>query len=151
MSYRSKVLKAVECRDTETLDALIEESKRVVRYLVGLLYKPDPEVREIGALGIVTASVYYPKHIKDVIERLVWAMNEDATTYAVTIPDSLVLIAQKSPKLLLPVIDELFRLSKDPTLRDGLSQIIHIVGETYPKQVKRKLGETVISAYDDLN
>lgn len=129
--------------DYSKLDYLISRNSSTVRHLLGMTYLPDSEDREIAIWGLAFAAQYYPKLIKDVVRRLVWAMNDESGTNALTAPDVLLGIARVRPDLLLPVIPDLTRLAGDPGLREGLVSILQLISRKFPGQVGIRMSKQI--------
>jgi len=134
-----QIQKAVDSRDFDALEAIVKKEKRAVRFLLGLSYQSDPEVRRNASRGIALAGRYHKKLVRDVVRRLVWAMNDESGTNALTAPEVLNAIAEEKPDLLLPVVPDLIRLAGDEGLHDGLSETLHKVSQAYPGKVGKKL------------
>ncbi len=133
MSVRERVAEAVRRRRLDDLAALVAADKRAVRYLVALSYRPEPAIRAVAARGVAIASRHHPKLVQEVARRLVWAMNDESGTHAVTAPEVLRAIAEESPQLLLPLVPSLLALTADPQLRDALVEVVRIVARPDPK------------------
>ena len=135
MRLRDKILSAVEKGDIDAIETIVAAEPRSIRYLVGLIYRPDKNIRQIGARGIALASHTHPQMVKKVVLRLIWAMNEDACTYIPTAPEVLRAIADENPKLLVPVAPDLVRLCKDTSLTQGLCDTLRRVAEQCPGEI----------------
>jgi hypothetical protein len=139
---RNEVRQVVESGrsgDFEPLEKLVAGNPRAVRHLLGLSYHPDPGKRRVAGQGLAIASKYHPKLVQEVIRRLVWAMNDESGTNALTAPQVLQSIAEEKPELLLPVVPDLTRLSADPGLRDGLAAALKEVTDRCPGKVGESL------------
>lgn len=127
MGVRERVMEAVRLRRFDDLAAVVAADKRAVRYLVALTYRPEPAVRTTAARGLALASRHHPKLVQEVARRLVWAMNDESGTHALTAPEVLRAIAEESPQLLLPLVPSLLGLTTDPGLREALVEVVRIV------------------------
>jgi hypothetical protein len=127
VSVRERVVEAVRARRFDDLASLVASEKRALRHLVALTYRPEPGVRAAAARGLALASRHHPELVQEVARRLVWSMNDESGTYAVTAPEALRAIAEESPDLLLPLVPSLLALTADPGLRDGLVEVVRIV------------------------
>jgi predicted short-subunit dehydrogenase-like oxidoreductase (DUF2520 family) len=78
-----------------------------------------------------------------VIRRLVWAMNDESGTNALTAPEVLQAVAAERPELLLPVVPDLVRLAADEGLREGLASALRTVASRCPGQVGQELSESL--------
>ena len=143
MSLRKKVLDAVDKGDLQSLEAIVSHEPRSLRYLIGLMYRPDEQMRKIGAQGIALASRYYPKMVRQIIHRLIWAMTDDSCTYIPAAPEVLLAIADEKPELLAPVAPDLIRLSTDTSLNQGLCDTLRRVAKRCPGTIGQGMTRTL--------
>jgi hypothetical protein len=143
MSLRDDMRAAVTGGDIDAIEALAAEHPRAIRYLVGLMYRPDDGIRRVGARGIALAARHHPRVVKKIIERLLWAMNEESNTYAPAAPEVLLAIAEETPELLVPVAADLVRLSRDANLSQGLGDTLRRIGERCPGEVGQALTKSL--------
>ncbi len=109
---------------TESSKSSWRVSRAAIRYLVGMSYNADPEIRKTATRGIALAARHHPKRVQEVVRRLIWAMNDESATNALTAPEVLEAIAEETPELLLPMVPDLTRLAADPGLHEGLSRYV---------------------------
>jgi len=143
LALRDQVEDAVAGHRFEELDELVAREPRAVRYLVGLTYQPDAEVRRVASRAVALAARYHPALVEGVIRRLVWAMNDESGTNAVTAPEVLKAIADERPELLLPVVPDLTRLAADLSLKEALAETLRTVAERCPGKVGQALGNSL--------
>jgi hypothetical protein len=117
------------------LEALVESEPRAIRYFAGMSYHEDPEIRKTAIRGVALAARYHPKLVQDIVRRLVWAMNDESATNALTAPEVLQAIADERPDLLLPVVPDLTRLAADPGLQEGLAKTLKTLASRCPGKV----------------
>ena len=141
MSLRDEMRELIAAGDEEALDALVAEEPRAVRYLVGLSYDPDADRRALAGRGLARASHHHETLVRRIVRQLVWAMNDESGTNAVTAPKVLVALAEEQPNLLVPMIPDLFRLSAEAELHDDLAEVLRLVSEACPGEVGAKLGQ----------
>jgi len=144
VNLRARTLQAVRSGDVEDL---VASEPRAVRYLLGLTYHENEELREKAARGVALAARYHPKLIQNVVRRLIWAMNDESATNAVTAPQVLAAIACEQPELLLPVVPDMTRLAADPSLHDGLAKALRTVASRCPGKVGERLGESLAGRF----
>lgn len=125
------------------LEMLVAEHSAAVRYLLGMTYSSEAPRRKAGARGLALAARYHPRLIREVIRRLVWAMNDESGTNALTAPDVLLAIAEESPELLLPVVPDLTRLSTDTGLQVGLRRTLERLSAACPGQVGEQIAQSL--------
>jgi hypothetical protein len=125
------------------LEELVESEPRAIRYLLGMSYDADPEVRERAKRGVALASRYHPKLVQEAVRRLVWAMNDESGTNALSAPAVLQAIADENPELLLPMVPDLTRLAADPGLQEGIAKTLKTVASRCPGKVGEILGRSL--------
>ncbi len=145
MNVREQVAEAVRARRFDDLAALVDSEKSALRYLVALTYRPESDVRAGAARGLALASRRHPKLVQEVARRLVWSMNDESGTYAVTAPEVLRAIAEESPELLLPLVPGLLGLTADPGLREALVEVVRIVARHDPKAAVSGMTKAIAS------
>jgi cobyrinic acid a,c-diamide synthase len=137
----SQVRAAVEQQRTDELERLAASEPRAVRHLLALTYQADETLRRTAARAVARAGRYHPRLVQNVIRRLVWAMNDESGTNAVTAPGVLQAIAEEQPELLLPAVPDLIRLAADESLREGLAGALRLVASRCPGKVGQGLAE----------
>lgn len=144
MSLRARIHEAVRrgLMNGE-LEELVRSEPRAIRYLLGMSYNLDLEIRRTAARGVALASKHHPKLVQNVVRRLIWAMNDEAGTNALTAPEVLRAIAEERPELLLPVVADLTRLAADPGLQVGLAGTLRTVAKRCPGKVGEMLGRSL--------
>jgi hypothetical protein len=145
VGVKERVAEAVRLRRFDDLAAVVAADKRAVRHLLALTYRSEPAVRAAAARGLALASRNHPKLVQEVARRLVWAMNDESGTHALTAPEVLRAIAEESPQLLLPLVPSLLGLTADPGLREALVEIVRIVARHDPKAAVSGIARAVAS------
>jgi hypothetical protein len=143
VSVRERTQAAVEGGRREELEALVAEEPRALRYLVALSYQTDETVRWSACRGIGIAGHYHPELVQKIVRRLVWAMNDESGTNALTAPGVVRAIAEERPSLLLPMVPDLTRLAADPGLQEELAAALKVVQERCPGEIGRRLGTSL--------
>ena len=143
MTLRKQVLDLVATGATEPLHELVAEEPRAIRYLVGCTYRDDPESRSIACQAIGRAARHHPEMVEQVVRRLIWAMNDESGTNALTAPDVIVAVAEAKPDLLLPMVPDLTRLAADEGLHERLAKVLNHLAETFPGSVGRSIGDSL--------
>jgi hypothetical protein len=77
--------------DIEQASALIKENKRLVHFAYRLLFDPDPFLRHKAALAMALALKDDTQKARNIMERLMWAMNDESGNHC---PGALVASAQ---------------------------------------------------------
>lgn len=127
----------------EGIENLVAQEPRAIRYLLGMTYHSDDERRRVAAEGIAIASRHHPKQVKAVVRRLIWAMNDESGTNALTAPDVLLAIARVRPEILLPAVPDMTRLASDEGLQEGLGAALKVISEACPGQVGSSLSASL--------
>ncbi len=146
MSLRAEVQAAVESGmqgNFEAVENMVSQEPRSIRYLLGMTYHFDEERRRTAGKAIAIASQYHPKLVKAVVRRLIWAMNDESGTNALTAPDVLIEIARVRPEILLPAVPDLTRLATDEGLHDGLASALKLVSKACPGEVGSSLSASL--------
>ena len=143
MSLKTRTHIAVRNGSDDELDRLVSEEPGAVRHALGLTYHEERGIRKRAARAVALASRRHPSLVQNVIRRLVWAMNDESGTNAATAPEVLQEIADENPKLLLPMLPDLVRLSADPELSEGLAAALRTVSRRYPGEIGRQLAESL--------
>ena len=119
----------------DAIENMVSQQPGSVRFLLGMTYHSDEGRRRTAAKAIAIAAQYHPKLVKAVVRRLIWAMNDESGTNALTAPDVLLEIARVHPEILLPVVPDMTRLATDEGLHDGLASALKVVCEACPGEV----------------
>lgn len=146
VSLRDRVRQAIERAqygEFSDMEKLVAEEPKTVRHLLGITYHPDSAKRDAAARGLALASRYHPKLVQEVVRRLVWAMNDESGTNALTAPQVIQAIAEEEPQLLVPLVPDLTRLAADPGLKEGLSAALKTVSRRCPGQVGERLSSSL--------
>ncbi len=145
MSARGAIVEAVQEHRLDDVAELVKSDPRTVRQLVALTYRPEPDVRATAARGLALAGHHHPRLVQEVARRLVWAMNEESGTHAVTAPEVLRAVAEETPELLRPLVPNLLRLTRDARLRDALVEVVRTVARHDPKAAVNGMARAITS------
>ena len=143
MSLRREVREVVAQGDLDALDALVEGEPAAVQYLLGGIYDADDERRAFCARGLARSARHHAELVGRFVRRLVWAMNDESGANALAAPGAVLAIAREDPALLLPVVPDLFRLSQDEGLAEGLREVLAIVAKAHPGELSARLGSVM--------
>ena len=144
MNARQRVRDAVQRGAVDELEALVADNPQTLRCFLGLSYSAEPESRRIAARAMATGSRHHPELVAAIVRRLVWAMNDESGTNALTAAELLQAIANARPELLLPIAPDLMRLSLDRGLRAGLLAALRTIQRSCPGQLAKDL-ETALN------
>jgi len=143
MRLRTRLMQALEGERTAELETLVAGEPRVVRHLLGLSYHSDDTLRAGALRALKTAARHHPDLVQNLVRRLVWAMNDESGTNALTAPAVVRAIAEEAPRLLIPMVPDLIRLSADPGLQEGLAQALRLVVKRCPGEVGKGLQDSL--------
>lgn len=143
MSLRAEVLELVAEGVTGPLDELVAEEPRAIRHLVGCTYQADDRTRGVACRAIGRATRHHPDLVQQVVRRLVWAMNDESGTHALTAPEVVRAVADERPELLLPLVPDLTRLAADPGLQENMAGILGSVAAAFPGSVGRGIEDSL--------
>jgi hypothetical protein len=133
------------------IEELVSQEPRAVRYFLGMSYHSDPDVRKIAIKGIAVAARHHPELVQKIVRQLVWAMNDESATNALTAPEVLQAIADERPELLLPMVPDLTRLAADPGLAEGLAKTLKTVVRRCPGKVGKSLSRSLNDCRESSN
>lgn len=135
VTLRKRIEDSIRSGQLEELEAIVTTDRRAVRHLVSLSYSLDAVTRERAARGVAVASRHHPKLIANIVRRLIWSMNDESGTNAVSAPDVIRAIAEERPEILIPVLPDLIRLSGDESLHEGLSKALRTIAARHPGEI----------------
>ena len=147
MSLRERIQRAVREGDLDDIQTIVSEEPRAVRFLVGLSFHTDERIQSTAAKGVAVAARFHPELVQRVVRRLVWAMNDESGTNAITAPRVVQEIAWERPDLLVPMIPDLVRLAGDLNLYDGLSCALRTVANSCPGEIGRSMTDSLRSRF----
>ncbi len=143
MNLNTHVRELVTEGKLDELDILLPLEPRAIRHLVSLTFQPDDELRANACRGVAMAARYHPELVEQVVRRLIWAMNDESGTNALTAPDVIMAVADERSEILLPMVSDLTRLAKDEGLRDRLTAALRTVAENHPGAVGQGIQDTL--------
>ncbi len=145
MSGIERLVEAAREGRAGDLSEAVSADRRALRHLVALTYRPEAESRAAAARGIALAGRRHPKLVQEVARRLIWAMNDESGTHAVTAPEVLRAIAEETPELLLPLVPSLLGLTADPALREALVEVVRLAARHDPKTAVTGMARAITS------
>jgi len=149
MSLKSQVRDLIEQGKLDELTDLTCEEPKALRYVVAMTYRPEPELHAAACRGVAMASRHDPELVEQTVRRLVWAMNDESGTNALSAPGVILAIAKENPQLLIPMIPDLTRLSADEGLRDRLVEALELITEAYPGSAGRQIQQSLNKKFAD--
>lgn len=135
MCVKGRVMELLQSADTTSLERYAASQPRAVRFLLGRLWDPDPEIRRRAAVGIASAAAEHDSLGRDVLRRLVWALNDEAATNGVFGLAAIGEIGARSPDLIEPFVGPVASLASDDGLRSEIISALTRIAEQAPHLV----------------
>jgi hypothetical protein len=107
------------------LAELVRSNPRTVRHLVARLWDSDQTVGARAARALGEAALAHPVLVRDVIRRLMWALNDESATRGGPGLIGLGEIGRRSPDLVAPYVAALVACTDD---RGLLTELLHALG-----------------------
>ncbi len=143
MSFRKQIHALIEAGDRPALEALVCAESRALRHLVGVTYRDDPGARALAADLIGLAAEHHPKLVRELVERLLNALDQGSGTNASTVPAVLQAIADRRPRLLVGALPEILEAQQDSQLREPLAGVLETISRACPGEVSSRMGEAI--------
>jgi len=122
--------------DSEGLERMVGDSPVAVRFLQGRLWDMDPEIRGEAAKALGAAAAAHPDLGREVLRRLLWALNDESATNGAYALPALGEIARRDPELAAPFIGPMVAYLWDDGLRLGILRALCRVAEVAPEAVE---------------
>ena len=135
MRVKGHVMELLQSADTTQLERYAVAQPLAVRFLLGRLWDPDPEIRQRAAAGIGAAAAQHEPLGRDVVRRLVWALNDEAATNGVYGLAAIGEIGARSPDLIEPFIGPVACYAWDDGLRSEIIRAMTRIAEAAPHLV----------------
>jgi HEAT repeat protein len=124
---------------------------RALRPLVGRLWDPDGEIRGRAARALGQAAAAHPKLGREIIRRLLWALNDESGTNGVYGVAALGEIGRRAPEMLAPFIPSLVSMAWDRGIRLELLRALRAVADSSPGLVAGQLDRLAAFVDDSQN
>jgi hypothetical protein len=135
------VMELLKSPDTTRLEALVASEPRVVRFLLGRLWDSDEAIRSRAAVGLGAAAAEHPELGRDVVRRLVWALNDESATNGVFGLPALGEIGARNPRLIEPFVGPVACYAWDDGLRAEILRAMIRIADVAPELVAPYLDE----------
>jgi hypothetical protein len=126
--------------DEVRLAAMVADDPRSVRHVVTRLWDGDNEVRDRAARALGEAAVHHPGLIREVVWRLMWALNDESATRGGPGLVGLGEIGRRAPEILAPYVPALAAMAGDEGLRAELLQALGALAASAPELVAPHVG-----------
>jgi hypothetical protein len=141
MGLREIVMQLIRSADVTRLERLGASEPRAMRHLLGRLWDPDEEVRRLAAAGVGAAAAAHPDLGRDVIRRLLWALNDESATHGVYGIAALGEIGARAPELMEPFVGPLVSYAWDDGLRLEILRALITIASVVPHLVAPHLDD----------
>jgi len=121
--------------DSASLERLVADRAAAVRHLQGRLWDPDERIRQRAAVALAAAAEARPEHGRDLLRRLLWALNDESATNGRYAVSALAEIGVRCPDLIGPFVGSMVRLLEDDGLKPLLLQALSRIGRATPAAV----------------
>jgi hypothetical protein len=117
MGLKERVMKCLRAADRDGLAHLVAKEPRAIRYLVGRLWDPRDSLRRLSAQAIGRAAASHNEIGRDLIRRLMWALNDESAMNGVYGLPALGEIGYYAPELMQPFVAPMSSYLWDEGLR----------------------------------
>lgn len=121
--------------DSQGLERLVASNPRAVRPLQGRLWDADAEVRRLAAEALGVVAVAHPDLGRELLRRLLWALNDESATNGVYALAAIGEIGRRAPQLAGPFIGPMVSYLWDDGLRLGILRALCRIAEIAPEVV----------------
>ena len=118
--------------DGSGLERLVAERAAAVRHLQGRLWDPEASIRRRAAEALAAAAQAHPERGRDLLRRLLWALNDESATNGRYAVPALAEIGVRCPTLIEPFVGSMVRLLEDDGLRPALLDALRRIGRAAP-------------------
>jgi hypothetical protein len=135
MGLKGTVMELLQLADSSRLERLAAEDPRAMRYLVGRLWDPDDELRQRAAAAVGAASAAHRDLGRNVLRRLLWALNDEAACNGVYGLAAIGEIGARTPELVENFVGPVASLAWDDGLRLEILHALARIAEVAPDLV----------------
>ena len=136
MRVKGRVMELLQSADTVPLERFAAAEPRAVRFLLGRLWDPVREVGRRAAAGIGAAAAAHPSLGRDIVRRLIWALNDEAATNGVYGLAAVGEIGARCPELIEPFVGPVASYAWDDGLRQEIIRAMARIADTAPELVR---------------
>ena len=132
MGLKDEVGRLLRSGDEAALARTVAGDRRAVRLLTARLWDTDGDVRARAARGLGEAAVHHGVLIREIVRRLMWALNDESGTNGAPVLAALGEIGRHAPRILAPYVSALAALSADEGLRVDVVTALTAVAASAP-------------------
>lgn len=141
MGLRERVMELLQSGDRSGIERLCVAEPRSVRYLVGRLWDSDEGLRRSAARGIGAAAAAHRELGREVLRRLMWALNDEAGTNGVYGLAAIGEIGARAPDLVEDFVAPVASLAWDDSLRVEILRALARIADSDPTRVAAVLDD----------
>jgi hypothetical protein len=135
MRVKDRVMELLRSEDTAPLERYAQSHPQAVRFLLGRLWDPDPRLRARAAAGIGAAAASHRELGRDLLRRLMWALNDEAATNGVYGLAAIGEIGARDPELVEPFVGPVASYAWDDGLRRAIIRAMSRIADEAPAVV----------------
>jgi hypothetical protein len=135
MGLKERVMELLQSADLRSLERLVVDEPRAARYLIGRLWDADEVVRRRAAHGLGAAAAGHPELGRELLRRLVWALNDESATNGVYGLAAIGEIGARAPDLVAPFVGPVASFMGDEGLRLEILTALARIADTAPRLV----------------
>jgi hypothetical protein len=135
VGLKEDVRALLESGEDRLLAAAIAGDPRVARLLVPRLWDNDVRVSERAAAGLGECAVLWPEVAREIVRRLLWALNDESATNGQPALAGLGEIGRRAPLVMAPYVSALAAFADDDGLREDLLKAFAAIAEQAPHLV----------------
>lgn len=125
----------------DELRRLVASEPRSVRVLLGRLWDADADVRRRAADALGEAAARDPELGREILRRLVWALNDESGTNGAPGLAAIGEIGRRLPRLVVPHVGALVSMAWDEGLRAELLAALTTIAKGDPELIRPYLAE----------
>ena len=128
-------MELLQSPDTTRLEEFAAAEPRAMRFLLGRLWDVDETIRRRAAAGIGASAAVNRDLGRDVMRRLVWALNDESATNGVFGLTAIGEIGARDPELIEPFVGPVACYAWDDGLRPEIIRALSRIADTAPQLV----------------
>lgn len=129
-------MELVRAHDSAGLEHLAAARPRAARHLLGRLWDDDEARRRVVARALAAVAAAHPELGRELVRRLLWALNDEAATNGVYGVAALGEIGVRCPDLMAPFLGPLASWARDDGLRPEILRALARIAEAAPELVR---------------
>jgi hypothetical protein len=133
MGVKEQVMAYLQAADSDGLESLVRQDRRVVRHLVGRLWDTGGQNRELVSRALGAAAAAHPDLGTEVARRLVWALNDEAAMNGVYGLPALAEMACQAPRVMGPFVGPFSSFLWDDGLRSEILRSLERIADCEPQ------------------